>query len=202
MAEMNQNKLKLEYKGSWSEISEICNEITDILEESPDIEDKNGDINDWDYWVPQKEESKENIEKRTVEHASFGEHNEEKPAGDSSEEIKETKKKTEKALNEAGEKHSKSSYKSFKSAFLHMIKAIRIFILNKMNKLEKYIYRKIIVKNNKYFDTELINANIKGVSNISFKNKNEDTYVIIISFKDRETKKKISKELGERGFDD
>ena len=191
---MNETPIVIKYKGSWEEVSDFCERIAEIMKENSDIKDEDDDIDKWDDWRPRPDEDEEELKEKTVEHASIGEPYDDEPAGDVDDEIKKTKEEMNGVANGVEEKDTKTTYSSSVSFVLQSIKLAKTFIYNKLNSMEKFIYSKIIVRNSRYFDTTLINASISGVTDVSFK-ETEDEYIVKVTFKDKDTKEKVAEEL-------
>jgi hypothetical protein len=189
--------LQIRKEGTWNEISEFCNDITEILIDIEEVDNSSSDINDWKDWIPRKDEEEEKLDNRTVEHASYGEAYEEEPGGDIDEEFEDAKEDVDNIKDDLSNSNFKSSYESFMSFLNDLYSTVRTFFFNKLNRLEKFVYSNIMTRDGKYFDTELISAQVEGVSDVTME-ENEDRYVILISFRDSELKDKVMEELEQK----
>lgn len=198
MGKLNETDIIIEYKGTWKEVSQFCNDVSEAIHNSSEIEDENGDINRWDDWRPREGEDNSDMKRKTVEHASSGEPYHNKPGGDVNKEVEKTKEEIKCVADDVNGSTTPTS--SFKSAILQFFSLAKSVIYNKFNSFERYIYIKIIGKGDKYFDTELINASMKSINEISLE-KTEDKYLVKLTFNDNETKDEVIKKLNKIGYD-
>jgi len=118
------------------------------------------EIDDFDDWRPHPEDSNEDMKEKTAEEAAVGKRNIEEDFEGARREIDRAEEKMVDSVKDV--KNGVNPSKDLKAALLEIEKVLGVESIRSVRKIEKTIYKKLMLKLNPYyFDTEDFSVNLE-----------------------------------------
>lgn len=147
----------LKFEGDWEQVCHFSNELEDVMEEY--LESKE-EIDEFEEWKPHEEDSVEDMRDKTAEEAAVGEKNIEEDFKGMKEEFGEAEEKMIESVEDISEGVDPS--RDLKEALAEIEKVFGVESLRSVRKIEKTIYKKLMLKLNPYyFDTKDFSVNLE-----------------------------------------
>ncbi|MFW6065100.1 MAG: DUF5828 family protein [Candidatus Natronoplasma sp.] len=147
----------LKFEGDWEETCDFSEELEEVMEEF--IESKE-EIDEFEDWRPHLEDSDDDMKEKTAEEAVVGKRNIEEDFEGARLEIDRAEEKMFDSVKDVKEGVNPS--KDLKAALLEIEKVLGVESIRSVRKIEKTIYKKLMLKLNPYyFDTEDFSVNLE-----------------------------------------
>ena len=146
----------LRFKGDWEEVCEFSQRLETVMEKYLESREE---IDEFDGWRPHLSDSDEDMKEKTAEEAALGEKKIEKDFEGLKKEIQEVEKKLIDSVEDF--RNDMDPSQDLKEALLDIEKVIGVESIRSVRRMEKTIYKKLMLKMNPYyFDTEDFSVNL------------------------------------------
>jgi len=117
------------------------------------------ELDDFDDWRPHENDSNRDMKEKTAEEAAVGEQKIEEDFEGAKEELGKAEEKMKESVKDI--KNGNDPSKDLKAALVELEKVLGVESLRSIRKIEKTIYKKLMLKMNPYyFDTEDFSVNL------------------------------------------
>ena len=156
MEEVEITNSGLRFEGDWERVCDFSKKLEDVMNDY--IESKR-ELDDFDEWRPHENDSDEDMKEKTAEEAVVGEQKIEEGFEGAKEELGKAEEKMIDSIEDI--KNGIDPSKDLKAALVELEKILGVESLRSIRKIEKTIYKKLMLKMNPYyFDTEDFSVNL------------------------------------------